>query len=341
MRIATYNVEWFTNLFDHNDHVLADGERSGREGVTRGDQVAAIGRVLRAVDADLVLIVEAPDSGHGRQTVRALENFAKAASLRTTQSVMGFANGTEQELAVLYDPQLVSVNHTPRGSPVGNHLDRLAPRFDTVFRYDLDADGIAEPVTFSKPPLELTVKTKAGHELSLIGVHIKSKAPHGARNENDVMRISIENRKKALAQCIWLRRRIDEHLAAHRSLVVLGDVNDGPGLDEYEKLFGRSSVEVLIGDGAGEHLVEPHADTILQRKGVAAPTSSRFYLVQEGRYLEALLDYIMLSKDLAAKGAKWRILHPFDDPASFADDTLRQALLTASDHFPVFVDLDL
>lgn len=31
----------------------------------------------------------------------------------------------------------------------------------------------------------------------------------------------------------------------------------------------------------------------------------------------------------------WRILHPFDDPACWKDPDLREALLTASDHFPV------
>lgn len=341
MRIATYNIEWFTNLFDRNDHILSDEQRSGRDGVSRREQVGAITTVLKTLDADLVLIVEAPDSGRGRSTVRALENFARAQRLRTRKAAMGFVNETEQELAVLYDPDVVSVQHTPRGSPIDKNVSRIAPRFDTVFRFDLNSDGIAEPVTFSKPPLELTVKTKTGEQFSLIGLHVKSKAPHGARNDHDVMRLSIENRKKALAQCIWVRRRIDEHFAAGRSLVVLGDVNDGPGLDEYEKLFGRSSVEILMGEGNGEKLVDPNADVISQRKGVAAPTSSRFYLAHEGRYLEVLLDYIMLSKDLAARNARWRILHPFDDPACFANDQLRTALMTASDHFPVLVDLDL
>jgi hypothetical protein len=45
----------------------------------------------------------------------------------------------------------------------------------------------------------------------------------------------------------------------------------------------------------------------------------------------------MVSPDLAAKSPKWRIWHPFNDPA--IRQPLRDAILTASDHFPVTLDL--
>lgn len=57
--------------------------------------------------------------------------------------------------------------------------------------------------------------------------------------------------------------------------------------------------------------------------------------------MQALLDYIMISPDLRALGPSWRIWHPFDDPACYGDENLRAALLTASDHFPVTLDIDL
>jgi exonuclease III len=60
----------------------------------------------------------------------------------------------------------------------------------------------------------------------------------------------------------------------------------------------------------------------------------------EERYLQALLDYIMVSPDLMSRGPVWRIWHPFDDPACFGNDALRAALLAASDHFPVTLDID-
>ena len=98
---------------------------------------------------------------------------------------------------------------------------------------------------WSKPPLELAVQTAGGAIFRMIGVHAKSKAPHGARGREAIIRASIENRRKQLAQCVWLRARVAEHLDAGDPLIVLGDFNDGPGLDEYEKLFGRSSMTSL------------------------------------------------------------------------------------------------
>ena len=47
----------------------------------------------------------------------------------------------------------------------------------------------------------------------------------------------------------------------------------------------------------------------------------------------------MVSPDLAAKGPEWRIWHPFNDPRITSVPELAQALLAASDHFPVTVDL--
>jgi hypothetical protein len=58
-------------------------------------------------------------------------------------------------------------------------------------------------------------------------------------------------------------------------------------------------------------------------------------------YLQALLDYIMISQDLRRFDPCWHIWHPFEDPACYGNLELREALLTASDHFPVSMDIDL
>ncbi len=171
-------------------------------------------------------------------------------------------------------------------------------------------------------------------------MHVKSKAPHGADDPDEVMRLSIQNRRKQLAQCVWLRRRVDAHLDAGEELIVLGDFNDGPGLDEYEKLFGRSGVEVVLGDPGPRGLYDPHARMALSQRVGAMPITARFYIEEEGRYLQALLDYIMVSPGLRRRNPRWRIWHPFDDPACYRTPELREALLMASDHFPVSLDFD-
>ena len=340
IRVATYNVEWFNALFDDDGALLHDGGWSGRQNVRRGEQIDALGIVFRALDADAVMVIEAPDTNRRRSARRALSNFARHFGLRAREVLSGFDNETQQEIALLYDPKILSARHDPKGRASGKSGAGGAPRFDGAFRWDLDVDKAPEIVRFSKPPLEAEVKVRAsGRVLRLIGVHIKSKAPHGAHGAKQVMRVSIQNRRKQLAQSIWLRNRVEAHLAAGDSIMVMGDFNDGPGLDEYEKLFGRSSVEIVLGEGDGEQLIDPHAHMALTSRIGASPTSARFYIAGQNRYLQALLDYIMVSRDIAKTGPTWRIWHPFEDVPCYEMPELREALLTASDHFPVTIDL--
>lgn len=341
LRLATYNVEWMNALFDDHGRLLDDNKPSARYKLSRGDQLAALGIVFTALDADGVMIIEAPDTNGKRSTTRALENFARRFGLRARKAMIGYPSDTEQEIAFLYDADRLTVRHDPVGAPSTSHGSTEAPRFDTTFRYDLDTDAVFETIRFSKPPLELALATSSGKEMRLIGVHAKSKNPYGASGREAQIRLSIENRRKQLAQCLWLRQRVDGHLDAGDSLVVMGDFNDGPGIDEFERLFGHSGVEIVLGTGTdpARKLTDPHAVMALQRRVGLTPTTARFYLAPQKRFFEALLDFIMLSPDLAAKEPVWRIWHPYNDPGILKVPELATALLQASDHFPVTLDL--
>jgi hypothetical protein len=343
LRLATWNIEWFNALFDDHGRLHDDDAPAARYGVSRAQQTAAIAIVLSALDADGVLVIEGPDTNGRHSSVRALEGFARRFGLRTRKALIGTPSETEQEIVFLHDPDRIAARPDPQGS-LHPGPDDGPPRFDGVWRYDLDTDRAPETIRFSKPPLELDLRLP-GREppLRLIGVHAKSKAPHGATSRDEVVRLSIDNRRKQLAQCIWLRARVERHLAAGDDLVVLGDFNDGPGLDEFEKLFGQSGVEIVLGrEGpAAMRLHDPHAAMALQAPLAAAPTTARFWHGPQKRWFEALLDFIMVSPGLAATGPAWRIWHPFDDPGAAAIPELREALLQASDHFPVTLDLPL
>jgi hypothetical protein len=267
--------------------------------------------------------------------------------------MIGFSNGTTQELALIYDPARVAVRHDPRGAkwapPRSGRRLRLeklgplarAPRFDGVLPLDIDEDGLVDLHQFSKPPVEAEVSI-GDHILRLIGVHAKSKAPHGAKDDEDAVRLQIANRRKQLAQCEWIRRRVDQHLDEDQHVIVLGDFNDGPGIDRYERLFGRSGVEVAMGDISNPNrlLRNPYVKARLHPDFGWRPATARFYNRRTKGYLNALIDFIMLSPRLAAEAkASWRIWHPFDDDRCFKDEEMKQALLDGSDHYPVSVDL--
>ena len=336
LRLATYNVEWFNTLFDDDGVLIDDDSWSSRWNVTKADQTAALGTVFQAMDMDAVMVIEAPDTSRKRQGSVALANFAERFGLRAREVVMGFANDTQQEIALLYDPDVMTAVHDPIGEL---STASPAPRFDAELRIDLDTDAALDVVRWSKPPLEIKAEV-AGQVLRLIGVHAKSKAPHGAGNDAEATRIAIQNRRKQLAQCIWLRQRVNQHFEAGDDLLVMGDFNDGPGLDEYEKLFGRSGIEVVLGEAGESQLYDPHAAQVLSRRIAAVPTTARF-AKRGGVFLNALLDYMMVSPGVRAAGPSWQIWHPFDHQDCYANPTLREALLTASDHFPVSLSLPI
>ena len=350
LRIATWNICWFANLFDDDDRLIDDLGWSAMHDVTRRRQAAAIGAVLARVDADVFAIIEAPDTGRRQCAVRALEGFAEIFGLRQCRALTGFESETEQEIALLYDPDKVAVRHDPVGvllDPADAEQglrDSEAPRFDSVYPLDLDGDGEIDLHRFSKPPLEGEMRWRAADRtVRMIAVHAKSKAPHGASDAEDAARISLLNRRKQLAQCAWLRERVEGHLARGDDVIALGDFNDGPGQDKYERLFGRSGVEVVVGDpGLPETLLRnPYTRRKLTPYG-ERPSTARFYNREKGGFLNALIDFVMLSPGLAdATVPNWRIWHPFDDKECFDDEEMQQNLLHASDHFPVSVDLIL
>jgi endonuclease/exonuclease/phosphatase family metal-dependent hydrolase len=341
IRIGTYNCEWFNNLFDDRGRMLADNGPSSRYRTTRAEQLAALGIVFTAIDADAVIVIEAPDTNRKRSTVRALEHFANAIGLRARKAVIGYPSETEQEIALLYDPDRLTARHDPQGEwPMPAGHDGV-PRFDGQFRAASIMGGPPEWIKFSKPPLELAMTTTAGNKFRMIGVHAKSKTPHGARGSAEIVRLSVENRRKQLGECLWLRARAETLLAAQESLIVLGDFNDGPGIDEYEARFGQSGIELVIGAKDQIQLHDPHAEMALSSRVGVTPTSARFYLAPKKRYFEAMLDFIMVSPDIARKSPEWRIWHPFNDPGCWEVPELRDALLAASDHFPVTMDMIL
>lgn len=347
LRIASYNVAWFAQLFDRHNQLDAGDEWSPIRGVTRERQAEAIAEVLRRVDADCYAIIEAPNSGHRQSCVAELEGFARHFGLRQRAALIGFENPTDQEIALLFDPDRIAAEHAPIGEPLGEAAARTgklpfgAPRFDSVFPADLDGDGRFTLHRFSKPPLEALVEDRqTGASFRLVAVHLKSKSPHDGNSPAELRRRAVADRVKQHAQAIWLRARLDEHMAAGEPVIALGDFNDGPGFDDLERLAGLSSVDVIMGDRNAPRtaMVNP----FVAPAGGQPPFTARFLDDRTGSSIDALIDFVMLSPDLAASGRpEWRIWHPDNDPEIAADPALRTALMEASDHFPVSVDLDM
>lgn len=329
LRLCSYNLEWFDNLFDHRNQMLTD-----TKSVTRLEAVAS---VIKQIDADLTGIVEAPGTtaSTGKSTVACLESFAAHHGLRQNKAMIGFASRGRQEIAVLYDPSRVSVDHDPGGKTSSTKN----PPFNKPFEFDSDEDGVREIYAHYRPPLEARVtRLDTGASFHLAVVHAKSK---GIFSKNDLIhyqREEMRNRRKLFAECSHIRLRIDDWLDDARSVVIMGDINDGPGMDAVEFRFARSAVETVMG-----HVFNP--EKIVKSWGGKPkwgnfgfePSSARFTDRFTEDPVNVLIDHVLVSLDLKVAGADPHLVwNPYQLDAAKPH---KKMLRAASDHFPVTLDL--
>jgi endonuclease/exonuclease/phosphatase family metal-dependent hydrolase len=332
-RICTYNIKDFDKLFTPSN-ALSNGTLDG--GVTKAQVRTAIKDVLTAVDADVVGIVEAPNTtvNGPADTVARLETFAANAGMRTSKALTGFVSAGKQELALLFDPAKVDVKHEPGGAPAS----QSNPPFNGELRFDTDDDRVKEIYKFYRPPLEAKLTLKpSGREIHAVLAHPKSKGIFDAMDVVHWERENRRNRRKLVAECTWIRRRVDEWLAAGREVVVMGDMNDGPGMDFYERELGKSAVEIIMGSIWD-------ANTILRHHGGEpvwgdfgwAPASASFRDRLTGTWVNVQIDHILTSATVQPTGPGHRVW----DPYNLAEATpLKETLWRASDHYPVSLDI--
>lgn len=329
MRLMSYNIEWFDDHFEADNSLKTDAESQKK--------FSGIAEVISTIDPDVIGITEGPNTTTTtgeRSTVTALENFAADKQLRQRKALLGFPSAGRQEIALLYDPDVVSAEHAPGG--IEDH--KTNPPFNAPFQADSDGDGIKEIYRHYRPPLEAKLtRVDSGESIYVIVVHAKSKGIFSAMDRVHFERTSEKNRRKLFAECGSVRRRVDDWLDQDRAIAVMGDVNDGPGHDYYESRFGRSAVELIMGD-----LFEP--DRVLRypvgrpkfgRYGWE-PSTARFKDKFTDDMVNALIDHILVSQQVTVTANSAKVWNPYQlDEAK----PLKSALLDASDHFPVTLDI--
>ncbi|MEW8659538.1 MAG: hypothetical protein AB2603_14565 [Candidatus Thiodiazotropha endolucinida] len=117
----------------------------------------------------------------------------------------------------------------------------------------------------------------------------------------------------------------------------MGDINDGPGFDYYESRFGKSAVELIVGDVFNrETILQYHIGRPVFGKYGWEPSSARFKDNYTGDFINALIDHIIVSADFVANvDSPTKVWNPYQlDEAG----PLKSQLLDASDHFPISFD---
>jgi hypothetical protein len=132
-----------------------------------------------------------------------------------------------------------------------DHGTRYAP-----WDVDVNGDALLEPYMYTRTPLEVTYKI-SGKQLTVIGMHTKSKYIHDGESawNNDDRRLAfvkeaLLNRRRISAEAMHTRVAVNEimRLDPDRAIIVLGDMNDGPGRDYFEEKYLTYNVtDILLG----------------------------------------------------------------------------------------------
>lgn len=326
MKVMSYNIEWFDDHFGPDNSLKSSPESQ--------DKFNGVASVLATIDADIIGITEAPNTTTTtgqKSTVQALENFAAHHGLRQNKAMMGYPSPGRQEIALLYDPTVVTVEHDP-GGRTGTVTN---PRFNESFQADSDGDGINEIYKHYRPPLEAKItRSDGGDDFWVLVVHAKSKGIFNSMDRIHFDRVSERNRRKLFAECLSIRKRVEEWLRDNRKVIVMGDVNDGPGFDFYESRFGKSAVELIIGDIYDrDTLLKYHLGRPKFGNYGWEPSSTSFTDSFTGDQVGVLIDHIIVSADFSAIGNRGvKVWNPWQLQDA---EPIKEHLLAASDHFPV------
>ena len=245
LTFAVYNVEWMKDLFFKDGTPKRDDQGSAKD-KEFGARSVLLADVVKAIDPDVLCIVEGPDTlADGSKTASGqLEAWRDLHGLDPNyKGVHGIPSGGQQELCALYRSNLLTLVHDPEKNA------KKHP-FNETFLVSTTESLIKEQYKHYRPPLELSLQEPAsGNELARIMVaHTKSKGIFDSVDLARFEQLSERNRKKLYAECSSIRERSNQWLEDNpgQNVIVCGDINDGFGLDYYEQRFSRSAVESLV-----------------------------------------------------------------------------------------------
>jgi endonuclease/exonuclease/phosphatase family metal-dependent hydrolase len=352
LKVATWNVEWMVNLFQPKSDIPWSSQNTNPDATNQGAQEAyqhyirstKIARVIQTINPDIMGICEAPPTlDHLKNWV---SEFLPGSGFLTVMADPAFLSDGTQQLALLYREKDPQRGFDIKAKACHIHSAERNP-FNGEYIFDSDDDRIKEIYRFYRPPLEIEVKIDGtGKTTKVIVAHLKSK---GIFDKMDIIHYeneSMRDRRKLYAESSWIRERVEEYLKDLHPVIVMGDFNDGAGTDYYERKFGKSAAEIVMGT-----MWEPEK---LLRNAIGEPkwgdfgwepSTNRFQDKFTHDFVNALIDHILLSLDIKITGAGfvWNPWQPSSKKVieSIGGATLLDDFKKASDHYPISVEVDI
>jgi endonuclease/exonuclease/phosphatase family metal-dependent hydrolase len=218
--VMTYNIENMSSMFKKNK---LDESRKAR--------FDAVSKTIKSINPDILGIVEASNKVENHQQF--IEKYNMDYKIASSQYKRG-----KQDLIFYYKDKFEVVS-----------IDANYNYYDQWIE-DIDNDSIKEVCEFERYPLEVKFKEKqTGKVFLIILLLLKSKGVFSVTELQAYQNFALANRKKLHAQAKKVRERIDYLMINEPDLpvIVMGDYNDSPGLDFYQKIIGESAVETIMG----------------------------------------------------------------------------------------------
>jgi endonuclease/exonuclease/phosphatase family metal-dependent hydrolase len=219
--IMSYNIEHMNLMFENNIIKPSQQQRAQK-----------IAKVIQEINPHVLGICEAANSSEEHKHF--IDNYLPASGY---QLAHGVSRGGQNLVFYYREPfSVVSID------------DELS--FYEPWEIDIDNDGLKEQYSWDRKPLEVLFKVgSGGPQVRMILVHTKSKGIFSVVDLYNFQKISLANRKRLVSQALRLRERLDQLRQDPNasSIIVMGDMNDGPGMDHFEMMIGKSFVETVMG----------------------------------------------------------------------------------------------
>jgi hypothetical protein len=298
LRVASANLEWMNYWFTNDSDPVGwkpafvqDGQNNNTARTAR--RAAAM---IRAIDPDVLAIQEGP-SHEGELALFITDHLADGQGNPLYQFFLSDSGG-QQRVGLLYKPGVVA---SASLAPHPTITDLIDP-----WEADVDGDMLIEPdYEFTRRPLVVNLRLGA-HDLQLIVMHTKSNfVNHGAAmwtnpaTRHDYVIAALKARRRNGTEGMRLRDYLDAKLAADPGarIIVLGDLNDGPGLDYFERRYLAHNVtDIVLGSAFQPEWVFEHT----QHDVAAATRYTAVFddFVENVNGKRLLLDHILLSPGL-------------------------------------------
>ena len=344
MRVVDWNIEhmnsWFVPNNAPNSPAFRENYPGGAFGGGQIDDIPALAQraanVLVNLDPDVICIQEGASDGE----VALFLNQFLPISNGGTWTVLPGAGGAQKLIVAARTDRNVTA------AAIANDAG-MTVQLNADYTADTDGDGVLETDTsFAREP-QVVDLVAHGHDIRIINCHLKSKyVPDGEELFNgtqterrEFIRAALVNRRRISAEAFRIRSYLDElfDIDPNRLVLLVGDLNDGPGFDFFERQYLTHSVvdlvfgSILLPDG---RLTHP-----LIQEGQPRPATAFFDdFVEEVQNKPLLLDHIGLSPELSRWLGSARVANAeFDVQTQPGAQNKRERL--PSDHRPLLAVL--